>query len=127
MSDPAVEELRIVGGETTLEGHQPTAAAAAAGLAVRWLEFAIAEAQRVSRRARTPEINCEPVTTASGPSPAGLANFGARPAYMSVESPKFRLDRSSNCVLPTMAPVCATASLRPRSSPKTPRPSDCRS
>ena len=39
-----------------------------------------------------------------------MANFGAHPAYMSGESPKFGLDRSSNCVLPTMALVCATAS-----------------
>jgi len=65
---------------------------------------------RVSRRASTPETNCEPVTTASGTEAAVPANFGAQPAYMSGESPKFGLDRSSNCVLPTMALVCATAS-----------------
>lgn len=38
-------ELRLVGGETTLEGRGLTASAAAAGLSVRWLDFASAEAQ----------------------------------------------------------------------------------
>jgi hypothetical protein len=41
----AVAELRLVGGETTLEGHELTAAAAAAGLSVRWLDFGGSEAQ----------------------------------------------------------------------------------
>ena len=41
----AVDELQLVGGETTLEGHELTAAAAAAGLSVRWLNFASAKAQ----------------------------------------------------------------------------------
>ena len=43
--DTAAEELRLIGGATTLEGHELTTAAAAAGLSVRWLDFASAEAQ----------------------------------------------------------------------------------
>jgi len=39
------EELRLIGGEDTLEGQELTVAATAAGLAVRWLDFASAEAQ----------------------------------------------------------------------------------
>jgi len=44
-SDAAAEELRFIGGETTLEGHELTTAATAAGVSVRWLDFASAEAQ----------------------------------------------------------------------------------
>jgi len=44
-ADVALEELRLIGGEITLEGNELTAAAAAAGLSVRWLDFAGAEAQ----------------------------------------------------------------------------------
>ena len=44
-ADPAVEELKVVGGESTLEGQALTAAAAAAGMSVRWLDFASPEAQ----------------------------------------------------------------------------------
>ncbi|HUA49179.1 MAG TPA: hypothetical protein VMA77_28340 [Solirubrobacteraceae bacterium] len=43
--DATVEELQLVGGETTLEAHELTAAAAAAGLSVRRLNFASPEAQ----------------------------------------------------------------------------------
>ena len=44
-ADAAVAEVRLVGGETTLEGRALTEAAAAAGLGIRWLDFASAEAQ----------------------------------------------------------------------------------
>ena len=44
-ANTADQELRIVGGETTLEGRALTAAAAGAGLRVRWLDFASSEAQ----------------------------------------------------------------------------------
>ena len=44
-AETSVEELRVVGGKTTSEGHALTAAAAAAGLGVRWLDFASPEAQ----------------------------------------------------------------------------------
>jgi hypothetical protein len=40
-----IEEVRLVGGEITLEGRESAAAAVAAGLRVRWLDFAGAEAQ----------------------------------------------------------------------------------
>ena len=40
-----IEELRLVGGQIALEGRELAAAAAAAGLSVRWLHFASAEAQ----------------------------------------------------------------------------------
>jgi len=40
-----IEELRLVGGQIALEGRELAAAAAAAGLSVRWLDFASAEAQ----------------------------------------------------------------------------------
>jgi hypothetical protein len=43
--DTAVEELRLIGGDSTVEGRRLTAAAAAAGVSVRWLDFASAEAQ----------------------------------------------------------------------------------
>ena len=41
----AAEELQLVGGQITLEGQVLTAAAAAAGISVRWLDLASAEAQ----------------------------------------------------------------------------------
>ncbi len=44
-SDAAAEELRLIGGETTVEGRELTTAATAAGLSVRCLDFASAEAQ----------------------------------------------------------------------------------
>jgi len=40
-----IEELRLVGGQIALEGRELAAAAAAAGLSVRWLDYASAEAQ----------------------------------------------------------------------------------
>ena len=40
-----IEELRVVGGQVAVEGRELAAAAAAAGLSVRWLDFASAEAQ----------------------------------------------------------------------------------
>jgi hypothetical protein len=48
----------------------------------------------------------------------GVANLGAHPAHMSVESPKFGPDGSSSCVLPTPD----TGSLLPLPSPPPPRP-----
>jgi predicted alpha/beta hydrolase len=44
-SHAAVDEIRVVGGETTVEGHELSAAAASAGVSVRWLDFASADAQ----------------------------------------------------------------------------------
>jgi len=44
-TDDAVQELRIVGGAITVEGRELAAAACAAGLNVRWLDFASIEAQ----------------------------------------------------------------------------------
>ncbi len=44
-ADTAVDELQLVGGEATREGHELTVAAAAAGLNVRWLDFASEDAQ----------------------------------------------------------------------------------
>jgi len=44
-ADPALEELRIVGGAATREGRELAAHAVAAGLRARWLDFAGAEAQ----------------------------------------------------------------------------------
>jgi len=40
-----IEELRLVGGKATLEGRQLIEAAAAAGMSVRWIDFASSEAQ----------------------------------------------------------------------------------
>ena len=40
-----VDEIRVVGGETTVEGHELSGAAASAGVSVRWLDFASADAQ----------------------------------------------------------------------------------
>src|SRR5262249_23758536 len=44
-ADDAAVELRLVGGRATLEGHNLTAAATAAGVSVQWLDFASEEAQ----------------------------------------------------------------------------------
>jgi hypothetical protein len=41
----AAEELQLVGGQITIEGQVLTADAAAAGIRVRWLDLASAEAQ----------------------------------------------------------------------------------
>jgi len=43
--DASVDELRLVGGQNTLEGHKLTAAAGSIGISVRWLDFASEEAQ----------------------------------------------------------------------------------
>jgi hypothetical protein len=44
-ADAAVEELRLVGGEITLEGRELAAAASAGGVNVRWLGFDSTKAQ----------------------------------------------------------------------------------
>ena len=45
LPDVTVEELRVVGGQNSVEGHELSAAASAAGLRIRWLDFASVEAR----------------------------------------------------------------------------------
>ena len=67
-------------------------------------------APRLSRRARTPEINCEPITTASGPRPRAWPTLALTLRICQLNRQSSASARSSNCVLPTMARVCTTAS-----------------
>jgi hypothetical protein len=91
----AVEQVRFVGGEITLEGRELTAAAAAAGLSVRWLDFASSEAQ-AAIAAQGPGAARLPLVL------VGAAHTLQRPAFTAVIACLAGLD-SGNSRLPAGA------------------------